>query len=129
MINKKIRQISNIDLDLTNLKEQLKEQFEHLQTLVDQTDPSFKGAVNAQEKKQMKGIEHLEKRLLKAQKRVLSDHVGRLVLLHDQLFPNDQLQERSLNFVSFYLEMGTAFVPNLLKSLDPLNPHLTLIKY
>lgn len=129
LINKKIRQISNIDLDLTNLKEQLKEQFEHLQTLVDQTDQSFKGAVNAQEKKQMKGIEHLEKRLLKAQKRLLSDHVGRLVLLHDQLFPNDQLQERSLNFVSFYLEMGTAFVPNLLKSLDPLNPHLTLIKY
>ncbi len=129
LINKKIRQISNIDLDLKNLKEQLKEQFKHLQTLVDQTDQSFKGAVNAQEKKQMKGIDYLEKRLLKAQKRVLSDHVRRLVLLHEQLFPNDQLQERCLNFVSFYLEMGEAFIPNLLKSLDPLNPHFTLIEY
>lgn len=129
LINKKIRQISNIDLDLTRLKGQLEKQFQQLQALVNQTDPSFKGAVNAQEKKQMKGIDHLEKRLLKAQKRVLSDHVRRLVLLHDQLFPNDQLQERSLNFVSFYLEIGSAFLPTLLNSLDPLNPQFTLIEY
>ena len=44
LINKKIRQISNIDLDLQFLKEKLEEQFEYLERLVQSTDPSFKGA-------------------------------------------------------------------------------------
>ena len=128
MINKKVRQISNIDLDLSFLKEQLKKQFEQLDTLVDQTDPTFRGAVEAQKAKQMKGLNHLEKRLLKAQKRVLSDQIERLVRLHDQLFPEDSLQERTHNFLSFYLEMGDSLLSLLLESLDPLNPNFILIE-
>jgi uncharacterized protein YllA (UPF0747 family) len=96
---------------------------------VSQTDKSFEGAVNAQLKKQMRGIDYLEKRLLKAQKSTLSDQVQRLSILHSQLFPNDQLQERTLNFVSFYLEMGEQMIPSLIENLDPLNPDFTLIEY
>ena len=129
LINKKIQQISNIDLNLTFLKTQLKEQFTFLNQLTDQTDKSFRGAVRAQEKKQLKGIDKLEKRLLKAQKRVLSDEVQRLTDLHDQLFPNDQLQERNFNFFTFYIEIGEKMIPSLLKLIDPLNPDFTLIEY
>ena len=121
LLNKKLRQISNIDLDLSPLKEQQK-QFDSLQQLVKKTDASFQGAVEAQQTKQLKGIKHLEKRLLKAQKRVLKDEVERLVLLHEQLFPNDNLQERVLNFSSFYMELGSKFIPELIEVLDPLNP-------
>ena len=42
-----------------------------LHLLADQTDASFRGAVAAQERKQIKGLEHLEKRMLKAQKKKL----------------------------------------------------------
>ena len=129
LIDKKIKKISNIDLDLKFLKNQLKKQFNYLQSLVDQTDKSFEGAVNAQLKKQIKGLDYLEKRLLTAQKRKLFDHVQRLSELHNQLFPNDKLQERSLNFVTFYLEMGEQMIPLLMKCLDPLNPDFTLIEY
>ncbi len=72
LINKKIRQVSNIDLDLQFLKNKLIEQFDHLQTLVAQTDPSFKGTVAAQRQKQFNGIDALEKRLLNAQKKKTS---------------------------------------------------------
>ncbi|MDB3862596.1 bacillithiol biosynthesis cysteine-adding enzyme BshC [Flavobacteriaceae bacterium] len=129
LLNKKVRQISNIDLDLSPLKEQLKNQFDSLQELVAQTDPSFKGAVDAQKTKQFRGIEYLEKRLLKAQKRVLKDDVERLIFIHEQLFPNDSLQERALNFTSFYLELGPELIPNLMDSLDPLNPDFVLLEY
>jgi bacillithiol biosynthesis cysteine-adding enzyme BshC len=128
LINKKVRQISNIDLDLSSLKAQLKKQFKQLDDLVDQTDSSFKGAVEAQKVKQIKGLNRLEKRLLKAQKRVLSDQVQRLVRLHDQLFPEDTLQERTHNFSSFYLETGDSLLSLLLESLDPLNPNFILIE-
>jgi uncharacterized protein YllA (UPF0747 family) len=129
LLNKKVRQISNIDLDLSDLKKQLKKQFDYLQDLVSQTDPSFQGAVAAQQAKQFKGIDHLEKRLLNAQKRVLKDEVERLVLIHEQLFPNDNLQERTLNFTSFFLELGSDFIPQLIDSLDPLNPNFVLLEY
>lgn len=129
LLNKKIRQISNINLDLTDLKDQLKKQFNYLSELVNQTDASFKGAVEAQQAKQFKGLENLEKRLLKAQKRVLKDEVERLVLLHEQLFPNDNLQERTLNFTSFYLEMGPDFISKLMAALDPMNPEFVLLEY
>jgi bacillithiol biosynthesis cysteine-adding enzyme BshC len=129
LINKKIRQISNIDLDLSFLKEQLVNQFEYLMGLTNETDPSFKGAVEAQKKKQFKGIEVLEKRLLKAQKRVLSDEVQRLVRLHDSLFPEDTLQERTVNFLTFYLILGDSFFDLLSRSFDPLRSDFVLIEY
>ena len=107
----------------------LEQQFTTLRDLSKLTDISFVGAVNAQEKKQVKGLKNLEKRLLKAQKNTLSDQVQRLSMLHSQLFPDDQLQERTLNFVSFYLEIGEQMIPSLIENLDPLNPDFTLIEY
>ena len=50
-------------------------------------------------------------------------------MLHSQLFPDDHLQERTLNFVSFYLEIGEQMIPSLIENLDPLNPDFTLIEY
>lgn len=129
LLDKKIRQISNIDLDLSLLKNQLKKQFNSLQDLVTQTDASFKGAVAAQQAKQFKGIEHLEKRLLKAQKHVLKDELERLTFIHEKLFPNNNLQERTHNFSSFYLELGPKLIPNLIEAFDPLNPDFVLLEY
>ena len=68
LINKKVRQISNIDLDLSHLKNP-ENQFEKLEALIKETDVSFEGTVKAQKSKQFKGIDHLEKRLLKAQRK------------------------------------------------------------
>ena len=120
LINKKIRQISNIDLDLQFLKEKLAEQFNYLETLVQETDPSFEGTVKAQKQKQFNGIDALEKRLLHAQKKKLVDHVQRLTLLHESIFPNNSLQERQLNFFEFYLAYGDDVHQLLLEQLDPL---------
>lgn len=129
LINKKIRQISNIDLDLGFLKKQLQSQFDHLESLVSQTDPSFEGAVKAQQAKQNKGIEALEKRLLNAQKRKLADHVQRMSSLHETLFPNDVLQERQLNFTDFFVDYGPQFIHDLVTELDPFALEFSLINY
>ena len=67
MDEKKVKEASSIDLNLEHLKIALNKQFDYLRSLVSKTDKSFEGAVNAQEKKQINGINKLEKRLLKAQ--------------------------------------------------------------
>lgn len=127
-INKKIRSISNIDIDFSPQKQFLEEHFKALYAVAKQTDPSFLGAVQAQEMKQKKGLANLEKRLLKAQKRKLKDHVVRMTEIQNVLFPGQSLQERNLNFSELYLELGKDLIPVLIKTLEPLALQFTLIK-
>ena len=70
LINKKTKEYSNLKIDFSEQKETLKKQFSELLKIAEQTDKSFMGAVKAQEAKQIKGLENLEKRLLKAEKKV-----------------------------------------------------------
>ncbi|MEC7616949.1 MAG: bacillithiol biosynthesis BshC, partial [Bacteroidota bacterium] len=119
LINRRVRQISNIEIDLSFLKTQLVDQFGHLYDLAKQTDASFLGAVKAQEKKQTKGLENLEKRLLKAQRKKLVNHIKRITELQQQLFPLGDLQEHRVNFAAFILQYGDDFIPTLIKHIDP----------
>ena len=129
LINKKIRAISNIDIDFSPQKKLLEEQFKALYEIAEKTDESFLGAVKAQEVKQKKGLDKLEKRLLKAQKRKLKDHVVRLTELQNQLFPNQSLQERTSNFSELYLDIGDDLIPLLVKTLDPLQQEFLVLQY
>lgn len=129
LINKKVRQISNIDIDFSPQREHLVEQFRQMYELAEKTDPTFLGAVKAQEVKQLKGLEKLEKRLLKAQKRKLEDEVTRITALQNELFPNQSLQERHDNFSEFYLEYGDAFIAELFKELQPLDHNFKIISF
>lgn len=121
LINKKVRQISNIDIDLSPQRQHLQQQFENLYELAEKTDKSFLGAVKAQEVKQLRGLEKLEARLLKAQKRKLEDEVKRITQLQNELFPNKSLQERQVNFSEFYLDFGDELLEVLKQDLKPLD--------
>ncbi|APQ16368.1 bacillithiol biosynthesis cysteine-adding enzyme BshC [Maribacter hydrothermalis] len=127
LINKKIREISNIDIDFSSQKKLLEEQFKEMYAIAEITDKSFLGAVKAQEVKQKKGLDALEKRLLQAQKRKLKDHVVRMTALQNELFPTQSLQERQSNFSEFYLEYGEDLIPMLFKALNPLDLSFTVI--
>lgn len=126
-INKRVRKISNIDIDLSEQIEHLENQFIGLHQLAQQTDKSFLSAVKAQEVKQLKGLKHLEKRLLKAQKRKLANQIERCTDLQEQLFPNQSLQERNLNFSELYLEFGDKLVTELMRVLEPLKGEFTVL--
>ncbi|WP_317047361.1 bacillithiol biosynthesis cysteine-adding enzyme BshC [Winogradskyella aurantiaca] len=126
-INKYVRRISNINIDFQPQEDFLKQQFADLYQLAEQTDKSFIGAVKAQEVKQLKGLKHLEKRLLKAQKKVLADKIERSTSLKDALFPNGNLQERNLNFSELFLEHGQELLSHLSDHLDPLDMRFLLL--
>ena len=126
---RRIREISNIDIDFSSQKEHLSHQFEALYQLAEETDKSFLGAIKAQEVKQINGLNYLEKRLLKAQKIKLKDQVIRLTALQNKLFPNQSLQERSLNFSELYLELGDGLIPFLIAALNPLKQEFLVLKY
>ncbi len=127
LLNHKTQQLSEFSIDLSPLKDQLHKQFEALYDKSNQTDPSFSGAVKAQETKQLKGLGNLEKRLLKAQKRKLGEVLERITDLQNELFPNQSLQERQANFSEFYLESGDQLIPNLIDQLKPLEDNFNII--
>jgi bacillithiol biosynthesis cysteine-adding enzyme BshC len=127
LLDSKTKDFSKFKIDFSEQKEYLKKQFENLYTIANQTDKSFIGAVKAQEIKQIKGLNSLEKRLLKAEKRVHSEKLERIVSLQNELFPNQSLQERKANFSEFYLEFGNKLIEELLTQLNPLSQEFKII--
>jgi bacillithiol biosynthesis cysteine-adding enzyme BshC len=127
LINKQIKALSTIEIDFSRQKAHLRSQFKDLYDLAEQTDKSFLGAVAAQERKQVKGLENLEKRLLRAQKRKFREHINRMKDLQNQLFPGQGLQERNLNFSELYLEFGDQLIPHLKDHLEPLKGEFLII--
>ncbi|MDX1278117.1 bacillithiol biosynthesis cysteine-adding enzyme BshC [Oceanihabitans sediminis] len=127
LLQKKTRELSAIEIDFSKQKAHLEKQFADLYKLAEQTDKSFLGAVAAQERKQIKGLENLEKRLMKAQKRKLQEQLEKVKTLQNQLFPNCSLQERNANFSPYYLEHGEELIPELIKELKPLRGDFTII--
>ena len=128
LINQKTKELDEYSIDLSIQKDFLKNQFHYLHSLAQKTDKSFSGAVKAQEAKQIKGLENLEKRLLKAQKRKHSDKLERITDLQNLLFPNQSLQERQANFSEFYLANGNTLIQQLCKELNPLVNNFNTIR-
>ena len=127
LIDNKTNELSTFTIDFSTQKEALKQQFEGLHQIANQTDKSFIGAVKAQEAKQIKGLDHLEKRLLKAERKNHADQLERITLLQNELFPNKGLQERQVNCSVFYSEFGPSLITSLLEELKPLEQEFKVL--
>ena len=127
LVRKKVKEISDLKIDFSEQRSELEKMFRHLKSLSDRTDKSFSGAVLAQEKKQLNGLNKLEKRLLQAQKRKYKEIVSRITSLQEQLFPKQSLQERQANFAEFYENYGDELIPALVEVLKPLQLEFDII--
>jgi len=128
LVSKKIKEVSTLKVDFSEQRLFLEKQFSELEKIAVQTDKSFIGAVKAQQKKQLNGLDNLEKRLLKAEKRKHQELTEQIEVLQDQLFPNQSLEERQRNFSDYYLEYGEKLIPKLIESLDPLKGEFSILE-
>jgi len=122
-----VKRHSQFELDFSAQKAFLRQQFDALYAMAEKTDKSFSGAVKAQEAKQIKGLENLEKRLLKAEKRKHAELLQRIENLQMELFPNGALQERFSNFSEFWLAYGDSLIPKIAATLKPLDNRFDII--
>jgi bacillithiol synthase len=116
-----VSQLSDNTIDFEALKEQLKQQFTLLYAQSKDTHPSFLTALKAQESKQIKGLQALEKRFQKAKVKQNQDGVDRILALQNEVFPDQKLLERQTNFSDYYSLHGTYFIELLSKQLDPMS--------
>ena len=125
--NLKVQQLSEFPIDFSTQKAVLLQQFADLHLLAKRTDITFENAVKAQEVRQLKGLDKLEKRLLKAQKRKFSEELERVIHLQSELFPNGILQERFSNFSDFYLLKGKTLISELVSDFNPFDYRFVIV--
>lgn len=129
LLAQKVTENSGIQFSFQDAQTLLEQQFAALYSVAEETDVSFLGAVNAQQRKQLKGLENLRKRLLRAEKRKHADLVQRITELQNQLLPNQSLEERQRNFSEYHLEYGSEFIATIKKSLHPLQLEFTILEF
>ena len=128
LLSQKVIANSDLEISFKDKKQFLQQQFVELKEVAKKTDVTFVNAVNAQERKQIKGLENLEKRLLKAEKKRQKDLVDRITIIQNELLPNESLEERQRNFSEFYLAYGKTFIINLKEALKPLELEFTILE-
>jgi bacillithiol biosynthesis cysteine-adding enzyme BshC len=128
LLSKKVLENTAIEVDFNEKIKYLEIHFAELKEVAKKTDVSFANAVNAQERKQVKGLENLQKRLTIAEKRRQKDLVERITALQNEILPNQSLEERQRNFSEYYLAYGDSFIKALKKSLKPLDLEFTVLE-
>ena len=81
-------------------------------------DPTLEKAVLAETKRFANAVVRLEKKMRRAEERNQETGVRQLMTVKNELFPGGGLQERSENFLTFYLN-DKAFLQKLLAHFDP----------
>lgn len=88
-------------------------------------DPTLEKAVLAETKRFADAVARLEKKMRRAEERNQETGVRQLLAVKNDLFPNGGLQERSENFLTFYLN-DRQFLQKMLSAFDPFNYQMQL---
>jgi bacillithiol biosynthesis cysteine-adding enzyme BshC len=111
-------EIENVKLKVTELNEKIKWH--------DKTYEPISMAVVTQINNQ---LENLQKKILQADKKKISDAIQQIQKWKEKLLPQNQLHERQDNFISYYLRHGNQFVETLMVHLNPQNTNLKVFTH
>ena len=84
-------------------------------------------SINANLKKNLKLLSSLEIKLVRNKKKNDEEAINQINKLKNDLFPNNNLQERNNNFMSLYMKYGDNFFKILKNNLDPLDGNFVVL--
>lgn len=99
----------------------------YVSILAKTTDVGLQISIKSQHQKQLKSLVQLEEKLLRLAKQKNESSLNQISKIKQQLFPNNSLQERHDNFISFYLTHGENFIKIMKVNLNPLNPNFVVL--
>lgn len=111
---------TDINLALDGEIEALERLFEGIMKKAVTVDASLKGFIAGQTKNMVKQMEGVRKKLQKAEEKKQETQIKQLLNLKERLFPDGGPQERSENFLNYYLN-DPYFLRDLLQELKPFN--------
>lgn len=99
-------------------RNQINEIFSQLRERAEAVDKTLSPFIAAEGKRALNSLEKIERKLLRAEKRLHADKLRQIEFVKDRLFPNGSLQERTDNFLNFY-QQDPGFISLLLAKFDP----------
>ena len=124
-----IKENRPIDPEMSAAAAKLKEIFDEIDQIAALTDASMQGAARAQRAKQIKGLENLKKKLLKAEKRKHAELKQLIGQIQNKIYPEGVLQERYENLSEYYVHYGSEFISYLYKTLKSPSRKASLVLY
>jgi bacillithiol biosynthesis cysteine-adding enzyme BshC len=115
-------------IKLNGEKEAIEKYFQIIREHAEALDKTLGPLVGAEKQRAVKSLEKIEQKLLKAEKRNQSDKLKQVEAVKDALFPNGGLQERSDNFLNFYLQ-DQKFIEKLITYFDPFDFQFNVLQY
>jgi uncharacterized protein YllA (UPF0747 family) len=114
-ITKNAERIFSMETVLNNMDDVFKEVIEKVSNI----DATLKQTVEGEKQKLQKSLKAIEERVIRAEKKKHEITISQLKKIKEKLFPQNKLQERHENLLSFYARYGDDFLSDLLIHLDP----------
>lgn len=115
---KMLRTAGVAETDLSEEMVQLKKLFLSIQEKAEVVDSSLTGFIAAERARVEKILENIAKRIVKAEEQKQETGIRQLETIVNRLFPDGGLQERTDNFLNFYIN-DQSFIAALLECFDP----------
>ncbi len=107
------------ELNLAIEKHELNAVFARVLAKAIQTDNSLEKSVLGEQQKLINGIEQLEQKMIRAEKRKHETALQQIQGVFDKLYPNKSLQERYDNFIPYYIQYGENWFDELKSAMQP----------
>lgn len=106
------------DVLLEEERKNIEQIFDKIEAKSTKTDISLQKSIAGEKHRALKRIEHISKKLRKAEERKLSDSINQIKSVKENLFPKGSLQERYDNFLSFVIN-DEDFLDKIQENLNP----------
>jgi bacillithiol synthase len=121
-------QHSSHQLSLGNEIKSIQQVFDEVKMRSGEIDATLIRFVGAEAQRALNGLGKIEKKMLRAEKRLHADKLRQIETVKDALFPNGSLQERSDNFLNFY-QSDPAFIQKAMEHLSPFDFRFNVLIY
>ncbi|MDX1628354.1 MAG: bacillithiol biosynthesis cysteine-adding enzyme BshC [Fulvivirga sp.] len=106
------------DIHLNGQKESILTLFDKIKGMAESIDPTLRPHVEAQQTIIANKLDNIQKKFIRAEKKNQSDRMRQAEDVLDQLFPGGVPQERSDNFLNFFLS-DASFIEQLINYFEP----------
>lgn len=127
LLNNLVKRDSPNQLNIQTQIDAARKTYEDLKQIAGKIDVTLVEHLSALEKAALNKLQELEKKLLRAERRKFADKERQLKAIKEALFPNDNLQERVLNFMPYYARFGKQFFDMLYAQSAPLQKDFGVI--
>ncbi|WP_236979239.1 bacillithiol biosynthesis cysteine-adding enzyme BshC [Membranihabitans maritimus] len=128
LTEKYLSEFGRDEIDISKELQAIDELEKKVQEKAEVIDQSLVARIGAQFAKFKNDLQGVEKRLKKTEKQSHDRNIKKINRIKSKLFPNNGLQERSDNFMSWYILHGEGFFQLLLEAANPFDTRMKTIE-